>query len=208
MFILKPLPGGQNFEFGMSLATIMVEMLKVSSTLQEVKAALKGKQVLVNGAVIVQHKFFVGLFDTLEFPSLKKHFRIVLNQRGKLVAMPISAEESKKKVCKVIGKTYQPQGKVQLNLNDGYNLLLKESETKVADSILMNLPDRVPETYLKLEKDAVVYLTHGAHRGLIGKVVEVKKSSLRLKIKDDEVETLKSFAIVVGKGKPAISVVG
>ncbi|TAL57875.1 MAG: hypothetical protein EPN86_01190 [Nanoarchaeota archaeon] len=206
-FVVRPFPGSHGFAYGTSLATVLTEIIKLVDNSSDLRKILNNKSVMVDGIARTHPRFFVGMFDTIELPAVKKAYRISLNSRGMITAVSINHEESKLKVCKVIGKTNQKGGAVQLNFHDGTNLVIKDSAHKVGDSILFQLPARVPQEHLKLEKDSVVYLTGGTHQGSTGKVVEVVGSTIKLSIKNDTIETPKKYAIVVGKGKPAVTVI-
>ena len=206
-FIVRPFPGSHGFEYGTSLATVLTEIIGCVTNSSDLRAVLRNKSVLVDGVARTHPRFFVGLFDTIEIPTLKKYYRISISRRGLIEALEINADEAKLKVSKIIGKTYQSGGSVQLNLHDGTNLVLKNAKHSIGDSLLIQLPGRIPQEHLKLEKDSVVYLTGGAHKGTLGKVIEIKGSLVRLSIKEEVVETPKEYAIVVGKGKPSITVV-
>jgi len=54
-----------------------------------------------------------------------------LNKNKKLQLLKIEPEESNKKICKVIGKKVLKNKKVQLNLFDGRNILVKEDKFSV-----------------------------------------------------------------------------
>ncbi len=206
-FVARPFPGSHGFDLGISLGTLLLEVLEHVSTKHDLKKVLNQKIVQVDGVARTHPDFFVGLFDTVSIAPLNKHYRLSISAKGKLVALPISAEESKRKICKIVKKTYQKQGLVQLNLHDGYNLLIKQSDNTVGDSIVMTLPGHVPETYLSLEKGSLVYLTHGSHRATLGTVVDVSGRSLTLDVAGEKFSTLKKYAFVVGKTKPVITVV-
>ncbi|MEK6968003.1 MAG: hypothetical protein AABX51_05220 [Nanoarchaeota archaeon] len=206
-FIVRPFPGSHGFEYGTSLATLLTDITKIVSNSSDLRSILRNKSVLVDGVARTHPRFFVGLFDTIDLPLIKKSFRLSISKRGFLEALPISADESKLKVSKIISKTYQKGGSVQLNLHDGTNLVLKDSTHNKGDSLVLQLPGRVPHEHLKMEKDALVFLTGGIHQGVIGKIIEIKGKLLKLSLKEKVVETPKEYAIVVGKNKPSITVV-
>ncbi len=206
-FVVRPFPGSQGFAAGTSLSTFLVEMTHHVETNADLKRVLNAKQVLVDGTARTHPRAFVGLFDTVELPALKKAYRLVLGTHGLLLALPIPVEESKLKMCKVIGKTSVTGGAVQLNLHDGTNIVMKDANHKIGDSVLLSLPDRVPVEHVRLEKDALVYLNSGSYQGSVGKVVALTGTNIRIAIKNETIETPTKCAMVIGKSKPLITVV-
>ncbi len=120
------------------------------------------------------------------------------------MASEIKPEEAKIKPCKIIGKKIIKKQKLQLNLYDGKNILTKEKAGNVGDTIIIEIPSQKIKEVLKLEKNALVYLTGGGHTGEIGIVDEIKGRRITYKRDKDKFETLKKYAFVIGKDKPLI----
>ena len=97
------------------------------------------------------------------------------------------------------------KGKIQINLNDGRTILTEKKDFKVGDSVLIELPSQKIKQTIKLEKGSLVYLTGGKHIGEIGVIEEFKDNIIVYKRNNQKHETLKKYALVVGKNKPLIS---
>lgn len=203
-FITKPTPGPHGMKSGMSLNTLLKEVLNYSSTTKESKKILNTGGVKIDGKARKNFKFPIGIFDTVEFASINEHFRVVLNRKGKISLVKITKEESSIKPCKIIGKT-MVNGKLQLNLFDGKNLLADKNNYKVGDSLVLSLPDQKISKHLKLDKKSTIFLTGGKHIGEIGNVEDIVQNKVIYKNdKGDLIETSKKYAFVVGENKPVI----
>ena len=113
-----------------------------------------------------------------------------------MVLKEVSAEESKHKICKIIGKKILAKGKVQLNLHDGKNILCNK-EAKVGDSIMVSLPKLEVKEILPLKAGAYVYLIDGKHQGGHGKLKEIKGSQAIYVSDKKEIETAKEYLLVI-----------
>jgi len=206
-YITKPSPGSHNRNVLLPLNVILRDMLNYANTNREVKFIIEKKNVLIDNIRRWDHKFPVGLFDILSLKETEEHFRIVLDNKGKVVVIKIGKEESMIKPCKIIGKT-MIKGKTQLNLYDGKNIVVEKNGYGVGDTVLVVLDKKNLQIkqHIKLDKSALIYLTGGKHIGQVGKVEDIIGSRIIYKTeKGDVVETLKKYAFPIGKDKPLIT---
>ena len=198
-FVARPFPGPHSFQEAMPLSVILKELLKVAKTTREVNAILSTGKVLVDGAVIKEKYFPVGLMDALTVGE--DNYRILLNTKGKLYLKKITKEQTALKPRRIINKTILPGGKIQLNLFDGSNILVKEDSYKVGDTLIMSKDGM--KKHIKFGKGAYVYLIGGHHIGKCGIVDEILvfpgSEPTRVIIKDgaNRMEGLKKYAFVV-----------
>lgn len=204
-WVARPNPGAHSLHEGMPLVLVLREMLKLGDTAREVRQILNHKTVLVDGVRRRDHKFNVGLMDVISIPDLKENFRITFNKHRKLSLVKIDDKEAKEKICKIKGKGLY-NGKTQLRLSDGRNLIADKGEYKTGDSVVLAVPDQKIQSHIKFEKGALVLLTHGKKIGLIGTVENIKDHTITIKSKDGEFETLKEYCFVIGKGKPSLKI--
>ncbi len=213
-FIVKPFPSGIGLKYSMPVSVWLIEMLNLAKDGREVFYLLKEKKVLVNQHEVYSKKYPVGLFDVISLPETGKHYRIVLNKRGKLTAVEISESEANLKVLKLINKTLVKGGEVQFNFNDGTNLLaIKElSSAKPQDSILYDLKNKKVLKHLPLNEGALVYVLSGSHVANLANVAEKRKkdSKITIKLSDSTlIEVPFKNLIVIGTGdKPEITTRG
>ncbi len=197
-FIVRPNPGAHSLESGLPLGVLLRDELQLTSTMGEVKKMLNNKEVLVDGKRRKDHSFMVGLFDVLSVPELKKYYRMLLDRKGRLQLVEISAQESSLKLGKVVGKTMVKEGKVQFNLHDGRNMLA-DIKAKVGDTFVVTLPEASVKKVLPLKKGAKVFLTKGKHAGNIGVLKEVKGDEATYSVDNADIETAKGYLFVVGE---------
>jgi small subunit ribosomal protein S4e len=205
VFVTRPYPGAHPMPHSMPLNIVMKELIKCAQTTKEVRHILERKQVLVDGVRRDEYKLPVGLMDAVSLPDVDEHYRVVLDSRGKIAAVPIKKDEAAMKPCRVMGKTVLGKGKFQLNLSGGRNLLVAKADYAVGDTLLLSLPKQEVKQHLKLEKGALVYLIGGSHIGETGTVEEMADGKIRVKADSASYETPKRYAFVVGKDKPAIT---
>ena len=204
-FITKPVPGPHSLEKGLPLSTLIKEILNHANTTREVKKILNNKDIKIDGKIRKDFRYPVGLFDTIEFANISEHFRVLFNKKGKIHLIKIKKDEVLLKPCKIIGKTML-NGKLQLNLYDGKNILVDNGAYKVGDTLLLSLPGQKISKHLKLDKKSTIFLTGGKHIGEMGNVEDIVENKIIYKDqKGNLIETSKKYAFVVGDGKPLIA---
>ena len=203
-FITKPSPGPHGINSSVALGVLIKEILKYATTSREVKKILNSGSVKVDGVVRKDYRLPVGIFDTVEF-STGKHFRIILNKKGKLDVVETSKDESSSKPAKITGKTML-KGKLHLNFYDGKNRIADKNDYKVGDTVILSLPEQKIGKHFKLQKKSTIFLTSGKHVGETGKIEDIAGNKIIYKDHNGEmVETLKEYAFVIGEEKPLIT---
>ena len=208
-FISRP-NAGRDFSLCMALNTVLKELLVKTTTTKESKFLIHNKQVLVNGKVRFDEKFPVGFLDVVSFPLLKESYRLLINKKSKLFMIKINDEEAKLKLSKVMNKQVLSADAVQLNCSDGKNFLFKANDVAlknigINDTVLYSLADNKIIQVLKLEKGALVYLYKGKHAGRVLPINDFKEGNMIFKTEDEVFETERTYAFVIGKEKPVIT---
>ncbi len=205
-FVARPHPGAHSFEHGVPLIVLFRDMINTVHNAKEAKYMLTKYSVMVDGRKRKDVKHIIGLMDTVSLPDMKQNFRIILNHEGKLDTVAIDEKESKVKACKITGKKMNGK-KIQLTTHDGRTILVDSRDYNTGDTIIIELPSQKVTEHFKLEPKMTVYLVGGKHAGSIGHIENVEKNKLSYKSKDGHVfETLKEYAFVIGKAKPAITI--
>lgn len=202
-YISRPFPGPHKMEYQIPITVFLRDMVSLLKTKKEVKYVLHNKDCLVDGKLCHDDKRPVGLFDVVSLPKLKKHYRILINSKNKLYGKEISDKEATLKISKLTGKTSLKKGLVQLNTLDGRSIIT-DKKAKVADSLVISLPDQKITDVLSLEKGASILLIGGSHVGVVGSIESIEGRTIIVKSGDSVLKTMKRFAVVVGKTKPAI----
>lgn len=204
-FVVRPNTGAHSLDSGLPLGLILRDLLKLALTMGEIKKMLNNETVTVDGKRRKDHRFIVGLFDVISVPKLNKSYRVLLGNNSQLVLTEISAEESRIKLNKVVGKTLLPKGKVQFNLHDGKNIISKQ-EAKVGDTFVLSLPQLEVKKVLPLKAGMQVFLVKGKHAGDKGVLKKVEGTQAVYSMKDKQIETAKEYLFVVGEKKSEIGI--
>lgn len=211
VFLMRPMPG-RKLMLSLPLGIVLKELLHLTATTKESKKVLKDGKVLVNKKKRDEVKFPLGLMDVIEIPELGTSYRMILNNRGKLGLHKIDEKESSLKPCKITNKTSLKGGKVQVNLDDGTNMISDNKDYRVGDTLVIEYPELKIKSHLKLEKGALVYITAGAKVGQVGSFESIKTfiggqpDNIIVKTNDGTIETRKEYALVIGlNGKGVFS---
>jgi len=205
VFVIRPYPGAHPLKLGMAI-TLILKKLDLAKTTREAKKILTQKEILVDGRRVKDTKFCIGFMDILSLKDIKEDFRILLDEKGRLVPIKISDKEKSQKLCKLIGKSKVKGGKIQLNFSDSRNLLVDKEDYKVGDSLLLEVPSQKILQHFPLAKNMTIYLVGGKHRGTVGIIEEIQNENIIIKDKqNNKIETSKQFAFVIGKEKEVIS---
>jgi small subunit ribosomal protein S4e len=207
-FIIRPHPGGGKHEHSIPLQILLRDVLKFAKTAKEVRYILNKKEVLVNGRRRREPKFPVGLMDVVDIPELKTRFRIILNRKGTIASVELPESEATHKLFKIADKTLVRKGKVQLNFSDGSNMLADKDSFRTGDAVIYDFGKKKIVQQIAFEKGASVYLTGGKYVGQTGKIDSFRDGDIIIKTDSgDMVQTLRDYAMVVGKDKPVITLI-
>lgn len=204
VFTTNPNPGAHPLRLGMAVSTVF-KRLGIVETTRECKKLLQAKEVLVDGKRVRDHRRLVGFMDLISLPETKEVYRVLLNQKGRLVASKVVAKESSQKLSKVTGKKVIGKDKIQINLGSR-NILLKENKYKVGDSLLLEVPSQKVLESFSLDKGNAILIIGGKHIGEQGILERV--GGQRILFKNEEgklITTLKQYAFILGKSNPAIN---
>jgi len=212
---VKPASGPHGIENSLSLLVVIRDILKMADNSREAKRIINTGKVLVDGRARKDYKYPVGFMDVVEIPLSGEVFRVLPDLKGRLSLHPIESKNHGFKLCKITNKTTIKGAKTQLNLHDGRCIIVEEDSFSVSDVITLNIPDQEVSDSFEFGEGAVVLITGGKHIGEIGKIneININQSSnpntvLVENNKKETFLTLKDYAFVIGKDKPAISLPG
>ncbi len=206
-YITRPM-AGNSLEFSLPLSVVFRDVLKIANTAKEVKYLLLNNLIFVNGIQRKDIKQTIGLLDVLQMKSsagTDEAYRMLLDEKGKFIFVPIKETEVRIRPNKVVGKSLLKGGKVQLNFMNGYNIIVEKDEFKVGDVVVLELPEKKVKEIFSLDKGMVVYLLGGSYVGKFGKVVEFDNKNIIVKVGTETIKTDRKYAFVVGKDKPIIT---
>ncbi|MGQ4892565.1 MAG: 30S ribosomal protein S4e [Candidatus Njordarchaeia archaeon] len=220
-FVIKPGPGPHPADRCIPLGVILREILGYARNMREIKKILSSRLVEVDGRVITNYKFPVGIMDVIRIKEDNVYFRVLPFKR-KLVLYEISEEEAKFKLVKIINKKYTKGGNVQLNLFDGRNIQFKAKDDKerreiiqkykIGDTLMITIPEQKIIEHYPLDIGSYIIITAGRHMGEHGKLKTIHKL-FGAKSTTAEIElptgatilTALEYAFVIGKDGPVMT---
>jgi len=220
-WIVKARPGPHGMNRCLPLLLIVRDMLKLVKMRREAKFLLSEGHIKVDGRVRRDDDYPVGLMDVMDIPLVKKAYRILPAPKRGLILHPITSEERGFKLCQLVNKTSVKGGRLQLNLHDGRNIVLKVADPRkpledvyeTYDTLKIQVPEMEVSAHLKLEEGVLAVVTGGKNMGRYGEVVGIEKKkgpySPTITLKDGEgnqFKTVIDYIFAIGKGTPWISI--
>ena len=210
----KPNAGPHSIEGSLPLLLIVRDILGVADNAREAKRIINNGEILVDGRARKDYKFPVGFMDVIEIPKSESVYRVVPDEKGRLILYPIATENKDFKLCKITDKSIIRGGKTQLNFHDGRNCLV-DGEYKVGDVVILKVPEQEVTDRIEFEKGTIGLITGGKHTGEIGRInkINITKSSMSNTVEMETEDkktflTLKDYVFVIGKEEPAIALPG
>jgi small subunit ribosomal protein S4e len=215
-YVVKTAPGPHNAG-AMPVAVWLRDHMSLARTMREVRQILNSGSVIINGRPCRDPRRGIGVFDIVSVPSIGKHFRILLDRRGRYRSIEISPEDAKTRLAKIEDKTVISGGRVQLNLLFGANIIADNSY-RPKDSVVLSLSEaegRKRFTILDHFPFAVgnmAMVIGGRHSGSVGRIVEIKKEAgavrNRVILEDpatkSRFDTIEEYVFMVGKAESAV----
>ncbi len=206
---VRPAPGPHPLEKSIPLGLIVRNYLELVDTLGEAKIVMANGDILVDGVKRKSHKFPCGLMDVISIPKLKKDYRILFDNKGKLILIPTASKNATWKLCRIENKTILKGKQIQLNLHDGRNKIIQKDEYKTRDVLKISFKDKKISDIYKFEKGTVSMIIGGSHIGEVANIEDIdiisssKPNLAKMKGKS-EFTTVQEYVFPIGKAKPAI----
>ena len=205
---VKPSPGPHSVERGIPILLVIRDILKYCDTGPEGRRIMGSGQIMVDGKNTRDYKRPLGFMDVVSVPTNGENFRVLLDNRGKIRVIKISKTESKWKLTRIENKVMVKGGKVQLNLHDGRNILIKKNKYKTGDVLKIELPSQKILAEYPFEKGNTAMVIDGKHAGQIAPIYdyEVTRSSQPNIVHFKEFSTIKDNVFIIGLDKPEITI--
>ena len=202
-FLAKSMPGPHSQKLSLSLGVLLRDILKIASTGREIKRVLDDRMVTVDGRIITDFDFPVGIMDVVKLAKLNKTYRILVDSKARFFPKEVSESDGQKKLAKVV-KKYVANGKLAITTHDGHTMLAN-NDVHVGDTLSLSLPDYKIAHLLKLENGVRCMVTEGKHAGNIATLKEIikrkdgKHAEALLSGKDGDFITVAQYLFVVDK---------
>jgi small subunit ribosomal protein S4e len=217
-WVVKPSPGPHPISRSIPLLVLIRDILKLAENAREAKRIIFDGEVLIDGRVIKNYKFPVGLMDTVAIPKIDMYIRIIPHVVKYLWYINIPKEEANLKLVRIENKTLVRGNKVQLNLTDGRNILVSREESRkyrTLDTLLIEVPTQKIIQHIPLELNKIVIVIDGRNAGRIGKVIGIQEQPgikrRRCLVTLEEFQghrfqTILDYIMVVGEKAPIIKI--
>ncbi|MCL2712111.1 MAG: 30S ribosomal protein S4e [Methanomassiliicoccaceae archaeon] len=207
VWVTKQSPGPHAVERSLPAAVVLRDMLKVCDTAKEAKRIIGNREILIDGKPLRSHKMPVGIMDVLSIPKMKKNYRMLLTDKGKLTLVEISEAEAKWKLCRLENKTTVSGGKIQMNLHDGRNIIAGNKQYRTGDVLKLDLQAKKVSEAFPLAPGSLAMITDGPHAGrtaVISEYIVTRGPSENIVKFEDGTETVKKHVFVIGVKKASI----
>ena len=202
-YIQKPMPGAHTLDESLPIGLVL-KQLGHAQTQAEAKKILHDHEVLIDGRRVRDLKAPLGILDSLALPTSKEYYRMVFDAKGRLQIIAITKAEANTKLSKVVNKTTIGGAKLQLNMNDGRNIIADAKAANTGDTLVLDVPKQKITQRLALEKGALIYLLGGKHIGTMGTLQAIEGDKIMFTANGQTISTAKKYALVVGKDKPVL----
>jgi small subunit ribosomal protein S4e len=182
-WVVRPSPGPHRARFSVPLAVVLRDQLKVATSIKEVKAIVSQGKVLVDGRIRKDYRYPIGVMDVIAIPSASLYFRAMPHPTDYITLVKITSEDATYKLVKVANKTTLTGKMIQLNLDDGRNILVNEEKAKsirTRDTLKIELPSQNVIGHLEMKEGAYGIITGGKNVGAHGKISSIKKAQYKV----------------------------
>jgi len=214
-FAPKVRPGPHGMYESIPVATLLIYVLNIAKNTREVKYILRKGYFKVDGKVIKDHRFPIGLMDVLELTPTKEFFRVLPSTKYYIDLVKIDENEAKIKLCQIKRKMMVKGASIQMTTHDGRNFWFASdddySKLKPGDVLVYNLEGKKVVDVIKFEKGNLALVTKGARMGVVARIEEVikphplKPRVARLRYDDMLIETLYKYVFPIGREAPIIT---
>ena len=215
-YVVKTAPGPHDGN-AMPVAVWLRDHLAVARNMREVRQVLNAGSVIINGRACKDPRRGIGVFDIVSIPPMNRHYRILLDRRGRYRSIEISPEDAKTRLARIRDKTVISGGRVQLNLLYGANIIANNSY-KPKDSVVLSLEEGEGKQYLQILDHFpfaignMAMVIGGRHSGSVGRIVEIKREvgavPNRVILEDPATkarfDTIEEYVFMVGKAESAV----
>ncbi len=218
-FFITPSSGPHPSRFCLPLLHIVRDLLEIVDNYREAKKLIGLGNFKIDGKVVKDRTFPVGLMDVLSIVKTNTHYRILPDSHHGLILHEIPEAESTFKLCRITQKTTLKGGNIQLNLHDGRNIFIsvkdpknpKEDIYKRMDVLKITVPEQEILKVLKFKEGNLALIMSGKNIGQLGKVLTIlkrfgpKASTVSIQHNSKHTETLYDYTFIIGEDQSEIN---
>ncbi len=174
-FITKPNPGRYTLDSSIALITVISDKLGIAKNAKEAKAIIHSGSIEVNGKVVKEIKYPIGLGDVIYVKGYDSYYLVKPGLKGAFKIEKTTKEEAFSYPKKVVGKYLAKKGKVMAWLHDGSTMSVDGIDVKVNDSVVIS-NNKITKV-IKFEKGGKCEVIKGIHAPQSGTIVEIKQGT-------------------------------
>ncbi|KAI5180694.1 small subunit ribosomal protein S4e [Nematocida sp. AWRm80] len=174
-FAPRPRCGPHKLVESLPLCLIVRRKLSFAQNSKEVEYIIRNRVIKVDGKVRTDPKYPAGIMDVVSIPKIHENYRILYNTNKKFCLQPITEEEAKFKLCKVVAKNMGLKGIMTIHTNDGRTIKYVTPDIQVGDTIKYNLEKQEMEGFFPFEVGRTGFALRGKNIGCVGIIKEIKK---------------------------------
>lgn len=203
---VKASPGPHSSEKSVPLKVALRDHLKLSRYGKEAETVINEGRIKIDGKKVKKQNHPVGFMDIITITPTGDNYRAGYDEKGRISFIPISEEQAKYKLGKVREKRKIKNGKTQITLHDGKNLI--KEDTSRGDSVKITLPDQEIQKTIEMEKGNQAYIISGKHAGEILEITEVIPGTSQRDplIELGEITTQKRNVFPIGEKEPELEI--
>ncbi len=203
-------PGKHPKDSSVPLVVIIRDLLGYAENSREARRIVGDRRIMVDGVKATDYNAPVGIMDIVSIPELQEHYRVMLDQYGKIRLVKIEGGEEKWKLCKIVNKTTINGGLTQYNLHDGRNIVLEDpNEHDTKDVLKLEIPQQLIIDSFKFKEGNMALIIGGKHIGELARIKEfevVRSSKPNLVHFEEGITTIEDYVFVIGEETPAINI--
>ncbi len=207
VWVTKQSAGAHSIEDSMSAVTVLRDMVGTCDTAKEAKRIIGNREMFVDGKAVKNPKAPVGFMDVITIPKMNLSYRMLLTDKGKLTLVPIDESEASWELCKIENKTVVKDGKIQLNLSGGRNIVIDKNDYKCGDTLKVAFGGQQILDHYPMQDGSIVFINEGSQAGAIRTVKSLKTvrgTASNLVLFTDGTQTVAKNCFVIGTQTAAI----
>jgi len=211
IYATRPRPGPHKLRECIPMSLFLRHHLRYALIGQEVIKIINSRHIYVNGKVIKDRKFPLGLMDIISIPRTGENFRMILDNKGRFYARPIDEKDKEWTVIRIVKKFKALYARVNCVAHNGWTLAYPHPDLSVNDSVKVmlgpDMQDPTKQEIIKFKIGAEALCTGGRNKGRIGIINHRQKIPAQLDIcqltdrKGEQFSTQLKNLFVIGDGK-------
>jgi len=171
IYATRPRAGPHKLRECIPMSIFLRHKLRYALIEKEVIKIINARHIYVNGKVITDRKYPIGLMDVVSIPRTGENFRMILDNKGRFLAHPIEEKDKEWTVVRIVKKFKARLNRVNCVAHNSWTFAYPHPDMNVNDSVKVIIGDKQnPEKHevIKFRVGAEALCTGGRNKGRIG----------------------------------------